>query len=350
MPSVDRGVAEQQYGLGVAREFNGASDSGSFAQAFRNEATLQTYGQFNADWRNVQQYAFQNSNLSALGFPDGSNFSLSGVETPQSGAQYLDFTNTATGQTVAVDQLGDVYNQQTGALEMPSPFVSQSVADAVPQNYETATNQDLGNLQAVLQGDAGQQPPPPPETPAPNDSGQQSCPDNGDQPSSPQDSGQQGCPDDSGQQGSPGDSGQQGSPDDSGQQTNPDNSGQQGDNSNSPNLPGLSPDEAPASPPPDSPPAPTAQESDVHQVAAGETLWSIAQQDLGGDPSQADIAQRVQQLAKGNQIADPNKIYLGQTINLDSASTDAAQLPAPIVAPNSTSPVVPASAPAPKHK
>jgi LysM repeat protein len=360
MPSAEQGVAEQQYGLGLAREFNGASDSGSFAQAFRNEATLQTYGQFNADWRNVQQYAFQNSNLSALGFPDGANFSLSGVETPQSGAQYLDFTNTATGQTVAVDQLGDVYNQQTGALEMPSPFVSQSVADAVPQNYETATDQDLSNLQSVLQADAGQEPPPPPpETPPTNDSGQQSCPANGELPNTPQDSGQQGCPDDSGQQANPDDSGQQANPDnsgqqanpdDSGQQANPDDSGQQGDNSNSPNLPGLSPNGAPAPAPPDSSPAPTAQESDVHQVAAGETLWSIAQHDLGGDPSQTDIAQRVQQLATENKISDPNKIYVGQTINLDSASTEAAQIPAPIVAPIPTSPVAPAAAPAAKQK
>ncbi|CAN5951445.1 unnamed protein product [Sphagnum jensenii] len=154
---LDMPSAEQQYGLGIAREFNVSSDSASFAQAFRNESTLQTYGQFNADWRNV-----------------------------------------------------------------PAP--------------------------------------------------------------------------------------------------------------------------------PDSSPAPTAQESDVHQVAAGETLWSIAQHDLGGDPSQTDIAQRVQQLATENKISDPNKIYVGQTINLDSASTEASQIPAPIVAPIPTSPVAPAAAPAAKQK
>ena len=55
--------------------------------------------------------------------------------------------------------------------------------------------------------------------------------------------------------------------------------------------------------------APVAAETRTHTVAAGDTLFNIAKQYLGD-------GNRYQELAKFNNIANPDHIEVGQTINI----------------------------------
>ncbi len=55
----------------------------------------------------------------------------------------------------------------------------------------------------------------------------------------------------------------------------------------------------------------------THTVKRGESMWKIAKNTLGSSASATQIANYVQKMIKANpQIKDPNKIFVGQSINM----------------------------------
>lgn len=57
----------------------------------------------------------------------------------------------------------------------------------------------------------------------------------------------------------------------------------------------------------------------THTVKRGESMWKIAKNRLGSGATATQIANYVQKMIKANpQIKDPNKIYVGQSINMPS--------------------------------
>jgi LysM repeat protein len=104
-------------------------------------------------------------------------------------------------------------------------------------------------------------------------------------------------------------------------------------------LPGkaVSPAVAATSVAPAAPTAPAAASSITHVVKAGETLGGIAKK----------YQTKVGEIATANNIADPTKIRVGQTLKIPGWQAPASTRPAATVAPVASTPPAPSFTPAP---
>ena len=54
----------------------------------------------------------------------------------------------------------------------------------------------------------------------------------------------------------------------------------------------------------------------IYRIRRGDTLWAISERNLGSDPSNTAIANRVLVVARINDIENPDLIYAGDTLRL----------------------------------
>ena len=59
-----------------------------------------------------------------------------------------------------------------------------------------------------------------------------------------------------------------------------------------------------------------------YEIKSGDCLWNITKKHFNGTLSEKEIAQKVNELAKANNISNPDLIYAGKELDLSCFSED----------------------------